>query len=331
MTTPVHVILNPRAGDGAGRRVRPELERELGRRGITFAIEETERPGHAVELARAAAARGAPVVVAAGGDGTIHEVANGLLQARDDGNPARTALGIVPIGTGNDFIKAVMGGTDRRHAYDALAAGCTRAIDIGRAEWEGGAEYFVNGVGTGIDVEVVRQMRRFPRLHGLVSYLVALVRALVGFHAIPLRIRMDGERTERKVMIIAVGNGHCLGGGFYVCPEAKPDDGLLDVCIVNELNLLQIARVLPRILRGTHAGMPKVTLRRAEEVEISGTGTAPLFFQLDGELREPEGARHLRVSVEPGALRVVARAVGATPGAGAADCAPAAAAGGRGA
>ncbi|HEX7117654.1 MAG TPA: diacylglycerol kinase family protein [Longimicrobiales bacterium] len=329
MTTPVHVILNPRSGDGAGRRTRPELERELTRRGIDFVLEETERPGHAVELARAAAARGAPIVVAAGGDGTIHEVANGLLQARGDGAAPRPALGIVPIGTGNDFVKAVLGGIDRGPAYDALAARHVRDFDVGRAEWEGGTEYFVNGVGTGIDVEVVRQMRRLPRLHGVFSYLVALVRALAKFDAIPLRIRVDDETTERKVMIIAVANGHCLGGGFYVCPDARPDDGLLDVCIVDELNLLGVARVLPRILRGTHGRMPNVKLDRAEAVEIAAIGAAPLFFQLDGELREPEGARRLRVSVEAAALPVVAPPVSAAVGPGGAGCSPAAVAGGR--
>lgn len=316
MTTPVHVILNPRSGEGAGRRVRPELERELIRRGVTFVLEETEHPGHAVELARAAVHRGAPIVVAAGGDGTIHEVANGLLQARDDGAPERSALGIVPIGTGNDFVKAALGGTSRKLAYDALGSGRIRDLDVGRAEWDGGVEYFVNGIGTGIDVEVVRQMRRLPRLHGVVSYLVALIRALKHFDPIPLRIRIDDDAAVRKVMIIAVGNGHCLAGGFHVFPGARPDDGSLDTCVVEELNFLEIVRVLPRVLRGKHVGMPKVSMDRATDVEIAATGDDPLFFQLDGELREPEGARVLRVRIEPGALPVVSRVVAGEVGQG---------------
>ena len=307
MTTPVHVILNPRAGDGTGRRVRPELERELIRRGVAFVLEETEDPGHAVELARAAASRGSRIVVAAGGDGTIHEVANGLLQARDNGADGRSALAVVPIGTGNDFVKAALGGRNRKLAYDAVAGGRVRDLDVGRAEWDGGLEYFVNGIGTGIDVEVVRQMRRLPRLHGVVSYMVALVRALARYKAIPLRIRIDGDEAERRVMIIAVGNGHCLAGGFHVFPGARPDDGLLDTCVVEELNFLEIIRTLPRVLFGKHVGMPKVFMDRGTAVEIAATGADPLFFQLDGELREPDGVRVLRVCIEPAALPVVTR------------------------
>ena len=246
MTTPFHVILNPRSGDGAGRRLRAELERELNCRGIDFVLEETLHAGHAVDLARAAALGGASHVIAAGGDGTIHEVANRLLQARAEAAAARPVLGLIPIGTGNDFVKAVIGQSDRRQAYDVIAGGAVRSFDVGRVTWEGDAEYFVNGMGTGIDVEVVRQMRRLPRLHGLLSYLVALIRALMRFRAIPLRIRLDAQSAERKIMIIAAGNGHSLAGGFYLCPDARPDDGRLDVCIVEELNLIASRERSPR-------------------------------------------------------------------------------------
>ncbi|HEX7049443.1 MAG TPA: diacylglycerol kinase family protein [Longimicrobiales bacterium] len=310
MIPPVHVILNPAAGGGEGRRARPEIERELGFLRVPFTIEETDRPGHAIELAAAAAASGAGTVIAAGGDGTVHEVVNGLLRDAAPGATAgRPVLGVIPVGTGNDLVKVVAGSADRRKAYEVLGAGAIRRFDVGRAEWEGGAEYFVNGLGTGVDVEVVRQIRRLPRLPGVLSYLVGLLRALVRFEPIPLRVRMDGERIQRKVMIIAVGNGCCLGGGFYICPGAEPDDGRLDVCIVNELNVFQIARVLPRVLRGTHAGMPEVTLRRATSIEIAASGDSPLFFQVDGELREPPDARELRVSLERAILPVLAAPV----------------------
>jgi YegS/Rv2252/BmrU family lipid kinase len=303
----VHVILNPNSGGGTGRRTRPELERELARRRIAFTLEETRGPGHATELARAAAERGVGTVVAAGGDGTIHEVVNGLLSVDRSRTPGSTALGVIPIGTGNDFVKVAAGGTERQKAYDVLAEGRVRRFDVGRVVWEGGAEYFINGVGTGIDVEVVRQMTRLPRLPGVVSYLVALLRALARFDPIPLRIHLDDEVVERKVMIVAVGNGRCLGGGFYVCPEAVPDDGRLDVCVVKDLSMLQIARVVPRILRGTHGRHPGVHMATASAIDVVALGDAPIFFQIDGELREPEGIRRLRIEVERAVLPVVAR------------------------
>lgn len=306
MIQPVHVILNPSSGSGTGRRLRPELERELRARGVEFSLVETERSGHAVELARSLALNGAGTIIAAGGDGTIHEVVNGLLQARHSGAATETVLGVIPIGTGNDFVKVVAGGTERQRAYDVIAWGKIRRFDLGRVEWEGGAEYFMNGVGTGIDVEVVRQIKRMPRLPGVVSYLVGLLKALVRFRPIPLRIRLDDESIDRKVMIIAVGNGCCLGGGFYVCPGAVPDDGYFDVCIVSELNIFQIASVLPRVLKGTHGDHPKVAMRQARSIEIVAGDDAPLFFQLDGELREPRNATWARITLERAALPVLA-------------------------
>lgn len=323
MSRTYHVVLNPTSGGGLGRRLRGEVERELEVRGIGFTLTETARRGHAVEIARAAAERGVDVVVAAGGDGTIHEVANGILSAAGGRPPA--ALGVIPIGTGNDFAKLLEGGLDRGRAYEALAAARTVDFDVGAVEWDGAREYFVNGMGTGVDVEVVRQMERLPRLPGVVSYLVALVRAVVGFRAIPLRIALDDRREERRVMIIAIGNGPCLGGGFWVTPRARPDDGRFDICIVDDLNYYRIARTIPRVMRGTHEGLPDVSMSSARTIELEAASGQPLFFHLDGELREPAGARRLRIEVAPAALRVVGGKATVTSG----PAAPSAAAGSR--
>lgn len=329
-----HVILNPTSGGGAGRKLRPEIERELAARGLPFTLEETARPWHAAELAQAAARAGVEVVVAAGGDGTIHEVANGLLAAAaaGEGSPA---LGVIPVGTGNDFAKMLVGGMDRRRAYEALAAGDVAVFDVGHVSWTGaapdpgqaaahagpaaadrssgaadpssGTEYFVNGMGTGVDVEVVRQIHRLPHMPAILLYLIGLIRAVIGFKAIPLRIRADGRALDRPVMIIAIGNGQCLGGGFWVCPHARPDDGRFDICMVDDLNYFQIARTIPRVMRGTHERLAVVTMDQAESIELetAGAGAAPLFFQLDGELREPADARRLRIDLRRAALRVV--------------------------
>ena len=107
-------------------------------------------------------------------------------------------------------------------------------------------------------------------------------------------------------MIIAIANGRCIGGGFHVCPEARPDDGVLDTCIVNEVGLLGIGAIMPRLLRGRHGSHPAVSLGHAREVRVRATGEESLFFQLDGELREPPGARELAVTIAPAALRVLA-------------------------
>lgn len=302
---PVFLIVNPHAAGGRARRAGSAAAKGLRARGLQVEVGETAAPLAAIDLALEAARAGAGAVVAVGGDGTVHEVAEGLMRSGEDA-AGRPALGVVPAGTGNDFVKLVGVRRDPRAALDVIARGATRTWDVGLARWAGGKESFVNAVGTGIDVEVVRQLDRLPRMPGVASYLVALLRALHRYRAVPLEVRMDGAAVDVRVMLIAVANGRCVGGGFYVCPSATPDDGLLDTCIVEEVGLLGIARIMPRILRGTHGGDPRVTLVQGRSVHITALGGEDLFFQLDGELREPPGVRELHVEVIPAALRVLA-------------------------
>jgi YegS/Rv2252/BmrU family lipid kinase len=298
---PVCVILNPASGGGAGARRRPEIERELSRRGVRFDLFETRGPGAGLQIARDCAKRGVSTIVAAGGDGTAHEVANGILQARTGG----CALGLLPIGTGNDFVKVVPGTADRAAAYDTIARGKAALYDVGRARWGESEEYFINGMGTGIDVEVVRQLRHLPHLPGSLKYLLALLRALVRFQPPTIRVRIDDEQLERQIMIVAVGNGVCQGGGFYLAPDASPSDGVLDICLVERLSLAGIARVIPKVMRGTQRGDPKVFMRTTRAVRIEALDGRALFFHLDGELHEPDGLQLLEVEVLPGALPVL--------------------------
>ncbi|MGH7461184.1 MAG: diacylglycerol/lipid kinase family protein [Longimicrobiales bacterium] len=299
---PVCVVLNPVSGGGAGARCRPEIEQELSARGVKFELVETPASGTAVSLARERARRGAQVIVAAGGDGTVHDVVNGIMQAAPDGS---CALGLIPVGTGNDFVKVVPGTRQRRLAYDTIARGHTERYDVGRVRWDNSEEYFINGMGTGIDVEVVRQLKRVPQLPGPLKYLLALLRALVRFRPVALRARLDEHQLEQRIMIIALGNGTCQGGGFYLAPDASPQDGLFDACVVDRLSPRGILQVLPRIMRGTQRGHPAVLMRTTRTARFEATDGRPLFFHLDGELREPAGLRALDIDVLPAALPVL--------------------------
>jgi YegS/Rv2252/BmrU family lipid kinase len=299
---PVCVVLNPTAGGGAGARHREEIERELTARGIKFELVETPGPGTAVSLARERARRGARVVIAAGGDGTIHDVANGILQAAPDGS---CTLGLVPIGTGNDFVKVVPGTRSRPAAYDTIALNRIERYDVGRVRWQDTEEFFINGMGTGIDVEVVRQLARLPTMPGPLKYLLALLRALVRFRPVALHAQLDEQQLDQRIMIIAIGNGVCQGGGFYLAPDASPQDGLLDVCVVDRVSPFGQMRVIPKVMRGTQKGDPAVFMRTARVVRFQAADSRPLFFHLDGELREPLGLRTLDVEIWPAALPVL--------------------------
>ena len=233
----------------------------------------------------------------------MHEVANGLLEA---GPPAGCALGLIPLGTGNDFVKVVPGTRARSDAYDTLLHGEAKPFDVGQVDWDDRSEFFINGMGTGVDVEVVRQLQTLPQLPGALKYLIALLRALVGYQPVDLSVTTDGERVREHVMITAIGNGRCQGGGFYLAPDAKPTDGLFDLCLVKALSAAGMARVLPRILRGTQHGDPAVFMRTGREFRFERTGSSSLYFHLDGELREAK-AGWVQVRVLPARLPVLTR------------------------
>ena len=301
MTRVVRVILNPAAGGGRAGRTAAAIERELASRGIVADVVLTSARGHATELA-AQAADDHDIIVAAGGDGTIHEVANGLLSVPSARRRAR--LAVLPIGTGNDFAR-LLGGHRLEHAFDCILRGRPRDLDVGLVRWDDKEEYFINGMGTGIDVEVVRQIARIPRFRGVTGYLIGVLRALRVFEPIRARLRVDGVNIDRRVMIVGVGNGVSQGGGFYITPAATPDDGRLDLCVIEAMSLPRVVVTLPRLLRGRHVNLSAVTMMTFERLEIETD--APLFFQLDGELREPAGVHRLTVDVQRGALPVAGR------------------------
>lgn len=314
MPPPLHVILNPASCSGKAARKARVVETILRERGAPFRLRITEGPGHAADLARAAADQGAPALVVVGGDGTVHEVANGLLgrPAHPDG-PAPgdlPSLAVVPVGTGNDFFRMVGAPRDPRAALALLDEGRRALFDVGTARWEGGARYFVNLLGLGVDVEVIRRREGFRRLPGLAQYLMALGVAILRFDPIPIRIRLDdGEVIEGPTHLSAVTVGPSAGGGFLLNPGAAPDDGALDLCFVEALSHLEVVRHVPRVIRGTHRELDVVRLRRFQEARIEGVGGVPLDFELDGEVLDAR-PRWIEVGIEPGRLPVLVAEVG---------------------
>ena len=300
------VILNPTSGAGRAQRMSEHILVGLERRGFDVEFVSTTAPREAVRLGLEAARARPDMIIAAGGDGTIHEVANGLLTALAQGVDG-PVLGILPVGTGNDFAKLVGPRDDLDRSLDILVDGELRRFDACVAEWNGRERWFDNAAGTGIDVDVVRRIfrKRGRAGNATAKYLQAVLKSLVRYQAIPLRIRMDDTVIERDTMIIVAANGRAVGGGFWVTPDAEPDDGLFDICVVNELSFFGALPVLARVMWGGHTKHRKVEMYRAKEVEIEALGPDPLFFQLDGELHEPPDCRSLKLRVVPAALPVM--------------------------
>lgn len=294
--SPVGVILNPRANAGRALRLLPALSDALTATGWRYHIHVTSSPGDATEAARRFADEGAKLVLAVGGDGTINEVANGLLGHEE------TRLGIVPAGRGADFLRT-FGSADRPLADLAGLAGATpRRIDLGLATFvDGTSRAFVNVAGVGFDAEVARLSAnsRLPGRH--VPYLAGLARAVAGYRNQEMTVDVDGQEFEGVMRAVLAANGRFFGGGFMIVPAAEFDDGLLDAAIIGDMGRLDLLRTVPSLYRGEHTGHPCFHHLPARRMHVQCETRARV--ELDGELA---GEAPVTFSVLPDALWVVA-------------------------
>ncbi|HLZ45295.1 MAG TPA: diacylglycerol kinase family protein [Gemmatimonadales bacterium] len=290
-----HVILNPTAGRGAARRADSIIARAFRAQGWAVDIVRTERPGHAQELAAQAVGQGARHIVAVGGDGTVHEVANGLLRTDTD-----AALGVVPVGSGNDFAKLT--GVYRHDPVRAVARLVTarsRRFDAGRVA----GEWFVNSVGFGFGPAVVKTRNQSRHLRGFLSYLVPIVRTFFRFDPIVFDVAAPGFRERGYMMMIEVCNGTTAGGSYRFAPDADPTDGTLDVCLIRRVSLPRFLIAIPRVMRGTHVTMREVAVVKTAKLVVRSPEQL-LLMHVDGELREP-GVNECTVELERGRLNVL--------------------------
>jgi YegS/Rv2252/BmrU family lipid kinase len=296
------VIVNPRSRNGAtGRRWGKHelrLRDELG----PLEVEHTRAPRDAERLAREAVRAGVERILVAGGDGTLSEVATGLLAAELAGY---ATIGLLPLGTGGDFARSLGIPRDLEGAIACIARGRTRKVDAGRARFLGqdGAQrtaYFVNVSSFGISGLIDELVNRTSkRMGGTASFLVGTLRAIFQYRSVPVAIRVDGELVHDAGLILATGaNGRYFGGGMQVAPEARIDDGLLDVVIVADLALPKLLAKLPKLYAGTHLGDAAATLHRGRVIEAQAE-PGRVKLDLDGE---PLGTLPARCEVLPAAL-----------------------------
>lgn len=282
-----------------GKQQRPALEAELRQLGVEYSVVETHGRGGATELAHQALERGYDRIAAAGGDGTINEVVNGLMRSKAQGGP-EAALGIVPLGTGSDFIKVLdtVVANDVIGAARRLAVGATRAIDVGQAN----ERYFINGVGMGLDAQVAHETTKITKLKGVAVYLVGVIKALANYTSYPMTVRFDEYEIKRRLLFASVANGRCQGGTFWMTPDAQIDDGFLDLCLVERMHLPAIIRHIPNLMDGSHTKLRWVTMGRARRITVDSTG--PMPFATDGEVLATD-ARHVELRVIPHALELI--------------------------
>ena len=263
----------------------------------------TEYPDHAAEIA--AQATGYDTVVALGGDGTVHEVVNGLLQIPVEQRPR---LGVVPIGSGNDFAYAVgVPLTNPQEAVRRVFTGEPRLVDVGLIkDGTGRSEYFDNTVGLGFDGAINIRSRAITYLYGFPMYLTAVLQSIIlNFEAPRLKVQYDGGTLDQNIMMMTIGNGPREGGGFMTTPMSKVDDGIFDFLYIHQLSRVRLLQLLPKVMNATHVGEPDVTIKQSTRLVIEADRALPIH--IDGELFAPYEAdvRRVEISMLPKAINVV--------------------------
>lgn len=285
-----HLILNPAAGWGAGQKSESYLLKSFEIHFPGFHYHKTNARGHATEIACKLKDRQA-VLIAAGGDGTVHEVVNGMML----GN---CVLGVIPIGSGNDFIKMLNIPKNIPSAIRVIRTNKTMLIDVGKAN----DSYFSNGLGMGFDAVVVMETSKTKFARGFFIYLFSVFRALRYYNNTSVTLHLNNTIETRDVLMVNVGNGAVLGGGFRLFPDADMADGKLDVCIFSRLTKREIVMNLPKAISGKHIHLPQVEMRKTDHLLIEAYEGIPIHS--DGELIS-SNIKKIEIRVMSKALNVI--------------------------
>lgn len=268
----LHVIFNPVAGKRTARKALRAVERAFAERGVAYTLHETCAVHDGEAIARRLTENGAQDIIVLGGDGTLHEVLNGLC------DPSACRLGLIPAGTGNDFAEALGLPLQAERALARILDGEARPVDY----IEVGGRRCMNVCGIGMDVDVLERCLR-GKIKGKIKYLASLVRSLFAFKGCRVRLETDGEAQEHDVLLCAACNGTQFGGGVRICPAAETDDGFLDVVTVECIGgKMKIIKAFLQLLRGRILQYPATTHFRCKRVCFFPE--KPRTIQLDGEL-----------------------------------------------
>lgn len=289
-----HFIVNPIAGSGRTAANFAAVEEKLRELQIPYTVSYTQHAHHGAELAKQALEQGAKCVVAAGGDGTINEVASALCNTD-------AVMGVLPFGTGNDFARTLKLPTEPMEALSVLLSGQVRSMDEGMAN----GLCFANVAGIGFDADVLRATEKYKvKYNGMLPYLLGIFDTMTHLRTIHAHICADGQTFDEDILLVIIGNGQYFGGGIRAVPSADPFDGYFDVRIVKSVGLLRFLTLLPRFVKGTlSADCPYTQNLRVRNLSVSCPESCSL--ELDGEIVSGTPAEFCAL---PGAIRLLVRA-----------------------
>ncbi len=297
------IILNPYANRWRAQNQQELVGQVCRNAGLDFDLSITTGPRNGSKEAQAAVSNGYDLVIAAGGDGTVSEVVNGLIAVSGDG-PTHP-LGILPIGTGNDFNDMSGLPRDLKEAADIIAAGQSRSVDAGRVTIDGTDHYFDNNCALAMEPMVTIENIQIKRLSGNIRYVVATLKALLKLSAWNMNFTWDDGHYAGPIYLLSICNSQRTGGIFNMAPHARMDDGLFDFVFVPEVPKSKVISLVPRLLNGSHIGDPDVTHGRTTKLSVESQPGTPLHA--DGEVMA-EAAHRLQYQILPGKITLLSPA-----------------------
>lgn len=283
-------IVNPIAGRGKARFVVPIIEEVCKEIKADFKMKFTSCPEDATQIARDAAENGFDRIVAVGGDGTLNEVLNGIV-GKD------SALGVVPAGSGNDFIKTINKCRDIRRIIKDNIFGPIKMADLGIC----GGRYFINIASAGFDALAaynVEQTKRF--FSGQIAYIAAAVKSLIKHKGIRVKVRIDGNEIEEDMLLMAVANGKYYGGGLLPAPRAEIYDGLFDICLIRNIPKYKFIGLAPKYMKGNLDGVEEARCIRGKRIELESDDD--FYVNVDGEILF---GKHIDFRILPGIIKII--------------------------
>jgi YegS/Rv2252/BmrU family lipid kinase len=267
-------IINPKAGKGRATELIPFINECFKDKSEEFILRLTEYPGHATEIAKECSSSEECRIYSVGGDGTVNEVVNGIAGTK-------SSLGVIPAGSGNDFIRSIANSYDIRELTIRTISGKDKYIDLARVN----DKYFINISSIGFDADVVFNADKFkkvPGITGSMAYVISIIYTVIKKKISKVKLHIDDRELELNLLLAAIANGRFYGGGMLAAPEAKIDDGLFDICLVSKASRFKILRLFPMYIKGQHGKLDEVEFLRGKKILIESDEV--LSLNIDGEI-----------------------------------------------
>ncbi|ERI95637.1 lipid kinase, YegS/Rv2252/BmrU family [Clostridiales bacterium oral taxon 876 str. F0540] len=288
-------IINPAAGKGKTLKFIPLIEKIFQHRNEKYIIEVTKGVGHASELVRKYCSEEDYRVYSVGGDGTLNEVLNGIVNTN-------SSLAVIPCGSGNDFIKSIYNYSKREKIEDIflkMIDGKDKYIDLGKVN----NRYFINIASVGFDAEVAYnaiKLKKLPFIGGTLAYILGIIITVFKYKSPDLKINIDNRQFNMKALLVAVANGRYYGGGINVTPKAEIDDGIFNICNIEEVSKPKILILFPKVIKGTHSKIKEVHFTNGKNIKL--TSPNEISFNIDGEISRGKEVEFIMI---PNGIKIV--------------------------